>query len=101
MHKTSVNFLYTTGTLKDRLGANAVPVQLPIGAEDQFEGIIDLINMEAHFYVDDLGTVDEAREIPAEYLEKAEELREQLVEAVAELDEDLRSEERREGKECR
>ena len=89
MDKTGADFLYATGTLKDRLGANAVPVQLPIGAEDQFEGIIDLINMEAHFYVDDLGTVDEAREIPAEYLEKAEELREQLVEAVAELDEDL------------
>jgi len=89
MDKTGADFLYATSTLKDRLGANAVPVQLPIGAEDQFEGIIDLINMEAHFYVDDLGTVDEAREIPAEYLEKAEELREQLVEAVAELDEDL------------
>ena len=89
MDKTGADFLYATSTLKDRLGANAVPVQFPIGAEDQFEGIIDLINMEAHFYVDDLGTVDEAREIPAEYVEKAEELREQLVEAVAELDEDL------------
>ena len=89
MDKTGADFLYATGTLKDRLGANAVPVQYPIGAEDEFEGIIDLINMEAHFYVDDMGTVDEAREIPAEYQEKAEELREQLVEAVAELDEDL------------
>src|SRR5699024_10927401 len=89
MDKTGADFLYATGTLKDRLGANAVPVQYPIGAEDQFEGIIDLINMEAHFYVDDMGTVDEAREIPAEYQEKAEELREQLIEAVAELDEDL------------
>ncbi len=89
MDKTGADFLYSTGTLKERLGANAVPVQYPIGAEDQFEGIIDLVNMEAHFYVDDMGTVEEAREIPAEYQEKAEELREQLVEAVAELDEDL------------
>ena len=90
MDKTGADFLYATGTLKDRLGANAVPVQYPIGAEDQFDGIIDLINMEAHFYVDDMGTVDESsHEIPAEYQEKAEELREQLVEAVAELNEDL------------
>lgn len=90
MDKTGADFLYATGTLKDRLGANAIPVQYPMGAEDHFDGIIDLINMEAHFYVDDMGTVDESsHEIPAEYLEKAEELREQLVEAVAELDEDL------------
>ncbi|WP_284141011.1 MULTISPECIES: elongation factor G [unclassified Virgibacillus] len=89
MDKIGADFLYSTGTLKDRLGANAHPVQLPIGAEDQFEGIIDLINMEAHFYTDDLGTKDESREIPAEYKEKAEELRASLVEAVSELDEEL------------
>lgn len=89
MDKTGADFLYATDTLKDRLGANAVPVQLPIGAEDHFEGIIDLIEMEAHFYTDDLGTVDESREIPAEYKDKAEELRAELVEAVSELDEDL------------
>lgn len=89
MDKTGADFLYAVGTLKDRLGANAVPVQLPIGAEDQFEGIIDLITMEAHYYTDDLGTVDESREIPAELKDKAEELREQLIEAVSELDEEL------------
>ena len=89
MDKTGADFLYATDTLKDRLGANAVPVQLPIGAEDHFEGIIDLIEMEAHFYTDDLGTVDESREIPAEYKDKAEELRAELIEAVSELDEDL------------
>ncbi|MFD2627729.1 elongation factor G [Oceanobacillus kapialis] len=89
MDKLGADFLYSTGTLKDRLGANAHPVQLPIGAEDDFEGIIDLVNMEAHFYLDDLGTKAESREIPAEYKEKAEELRASLIEAVSELDEEL------------
>ncbi|GGA88328.1 elongation factor G [Ornithinibacillus halotolerans] len=89
MDKTGADFLYSVGTLKDRLGANAHPVQMPIGAEDQFNGIIDLINMEAHFYKDDLGTVDEATEIPAELKEQAEELRASLIEAVSELDEEL------------
>ncbi|MFA1821652.1 elongation factor G [Virgibacillus oceani] len=89
MDKVGADFLYSTGTLKDRLGANAHPVQMPIGAEDNFEGIIDLVNMEAHFYLDDLGTKAESREIPAEYKDKAEELRAGLVEAMAEVDEDL------------
>ncbi|HEX6593740.1 MAG TPA: elongation factor G [Bacillota bacterium] len=89
MDKVGADFLYATSTLKERLGANAHPVQLPIGAEDQFEGIIDLIEMEAHFYLDDMGTKAETREIPEEYKEKAEELREELIEAVAEVDEDL------------
>ncbi|PWU67476.1 elongation factor G [Gracilibacillus dipsosauri] len=89
MDKVGADFLYSTGTLKDRLGANAHPVQLPIGAEDQFEGIIDLITMEAYYYEDDLGTRTEAREIPAELQDQAEEYRTNLIEAVAELDEDL------------
>jgi len=89
MDKIGADFLYATNTLKDRLGANAHPVQFPIGAEDDFTGIIDLITMEAHFYLDDMGTVDESREIPAEYLERAEGLRADLIEAVSELDEDL------------
>ncbi|MBH8584330.1 elongation factor G [Thermoactinomyces sp. CICC 10735] len=75
--------------MRERLNANAVPIQLPIGAEDTFEGIIDLINMKAIFYLDDLGTRSEARDIPEEYKEKAEEYRTALVEAVAELDEEL------------
>ncbi len=75
--------------MRERLNANAVPIQLPIGAEDTFEGIIDLINMNAIFYLDDLGTRSEAAEIPEEYKEKAEEYRTALVEAVAELDEEL------------
>jgi len=89
MDKTGADFLYATTTLRDRLAANAHPIQMPIGAEDEFTGIIDLITMEAHFYLDDLGTVDEAREIPEELKEQAEELRIALIEAVAETDEDL------------
>ncbi|WP_026569041.1 MULTISPECIES: elongation factor G [Sediminibacillus] len=89
MDKVGADFLYSVGTLGDRLGANAHPVQLPIGAEDNFEGIIDLISMEAYYYMDDLGTRAEARPIPDEYKEQAEEYRTNLVEAVAELDEEL------------
>ncbi|WP_082235774.1 elongation factor G [Halobacillus massiliensis] len=89
MDKIGADFIYSLGTLKDRLGANAAAVQLPIGAEDDFEGIIDLVTMEAFFYLDDLGTRAEAREIPDEYKEQAEEYRTLLIEAVAELDEDL------------
>ncbi len=89
MDKTGADFLYATNTLKDRLGANAHPVQFPIGAEDQFEGIIDLVEMEAHYYLDDLGTKDEAKEIPEELREQAEELRGSLIEAIADYDEDI------------
>ncbi|MBU8564566.1 elongation factor G [Bacillus licheniformis] len=89
MDKTGANFLYSVGTLRDRLEANAHAIQLPIGAEDNFEGIIDLVENVAYYYEDDLGTRSEAREIPAEYKDKAEELRASLIEAVAELDEEL------------
>ncbi|RFA33295.1 elongation factor G [Virgibacillus dokdonensis] len=89
MDKIGADFLYATKTLKDRLGANAHPVQLPVGAEDNFEGIIDLIDMQAFFYEDDLGTRAETREIPADLMDKAQEWRNSLIEAVAELDEDL------------
>ncbi len=89
MDKIGADFLYATNTLKDRLGANAHPVQFPIGAEDEFDGIIDLIEMKAHFYLDDLGTSEEARDIPDEYKEKAEELRAGLIEAVADFDEEI------------
>lgn len=89
MDKIGADFIYSLGTLKERLGANAAAVQLPIGAEDEFEGIIDLVTMEAYYYMDDLGTRAEARPIPDEYKDQAEEYRGKLVEAVAELDEDL------------
>ncbi|ASS89808.1 elongation factor G [Aeribacillus pallidus] len=89
MDKIGADFLYSVKTLHDRLEANAHPIQLPIGAEDQFEGIIDLVEMKAYYYLDDLGTRSEAREIPDEYKEQAEELHTRLIEAVAELDEEL------------
>jgi elongation factor G len=83
------DFLGAIQTMKDRLGANAVPIQLPIGAENEFTGIIDLIEQVAYIYKDDLGKEIEKTDIPAEYAAKAEELRAELVEKVAELDEDL------------
>lgn len=89
MDKIGADFLYSVGTLHDRLQANAHPIQLPIGAEDQFEAIIDLVEMKAVFYSNDLGTDIEVREIPEEYKAQAEEYHEKLVEAVAELDEEL------------
>ncbi|SEK92065.1 elongation factor G [Carnobacterium iners] len=89
MDKTGADFLYSVGTIHDRLQANAHPIQLPIGAEDNFTGIIDLVKMKAEIYEDDLGINIREEEIPAEYLELAEEWRLKLVEAVAETDEDL------------
>lgn len=89
MDKIGADFLYSVGTIHDRLQANAHAIQLPIGAEDQFEAIIDLVEMNAVFYGNDLGTDIEVREIPEEYRAQAEEYREKLVEAVAELDEEL------------
>ncbi|MGY3748531.1 elongation factor G [Vagococcus acidifermentans] len=89
MDKIGADFLYSVSTLHDRLQANAHPVQLPIGAEDNFTGIIDLIKMKAEIYTNDLGTDIREEDIPAEYQELAEEWREKLIEAVAETDEDL------------
>ncbi len=89
MDKIGADFLYSVGTLHDRLQANAHPVQLPIGAEDNFTGIIDLITMKAEIYANDLGTDIREEEVPEEYLEQAQEWREKLVEAVADTDEAL------------
>ena len=89
MDKIGADFLYSVSTLHDRLQANAHPIQLPIGSEDDFRGIIDLIKMKAEIYTNDLGTDILEEDIPAEYLEQAEEYREKLVEAVAETDEEL------------
>ena len=89
MDKIGADFLYSVRTLHDRLQANAHPIQLPIGAEDSFTGIIDLVKMKAEIYTNDLGTEIEETEIPEDYRELAEEWREKLVEAVAETDEEL------------
>ncbi|MEG2376435.1 elongation factor G [Lactococcus sp.] len=89
MDKIGADFFYSLSTLHDRLGANAHPIQIPIGAEEDFVGIIDLVTMRAEIYTNDLGTDIRDEEIPAEYMEQAEEWRTKLIEAIAETDEDL------------
>lgn len=83
------DFYNVVDMMKDRLKCNAVPIQLPIGSEDTFVGIIDLVEMDAVIYEDDLGTVMDVTEIPDDMKEKAEEYRTALLEAVAEQDEEL------------
>jgi elongation factor G len=84
MDRTGANFFKVYGQLRDRLGANAVAIQIPIGAEGNFRGVIDLVAMRARIYHDDLGQNFEDIAIPADVLEVAEEYRAKLVEAVAE-----------------
>ena len=89
MDINGANFYRVVDMMRERLKANAVPIQLPIGAEDTFRGIIDLINMEADVYYDDLGKDMRTESIPEDMREKAETYRTALVEAVAETDDDL------------
>ncbi|MCH1724214.1 elongation factor G [Lactococcus formosensis] len=89
MDKIGADFFYSLSTLHDRLGANAHPIQIPIGSEEDFVGIIDLVTMRAEIYTNDLGTDIRDEEIPAEYMEQAEEWRTKLIEAIAETDDDL------------
>ncbi|WP_047154550.1 elongation factor G [Aneurinibacillus tyrosinisolvens] len=90
MDKLGADFLYSVRTLHERLQANAHPIQLPIGAEDDFRGIIDLVEKKTYIYTNDLGTDIETTDgFPAEYADQAEELRGKLIEAVADFDEDL------------
>jgi len=83
------DFYRVVDMVKDRLKANAVPVQLPIGKEEDFKGIIDLITMKAEIYEDELGTKIDEEAIPEDMLETAKEWREKMLESVAECDEDL------------
>ncbi|HUC91439.1 MAG TPA: elongation factor G [Paenibacillus sp.] len=83
------DFLNVVKDMRERLQANAVAIQLPIGAENDFKGVIDLVERVAYVYKDDLGKEPEKIEIPAEYKDQVEELRNELVEKVAELDEEL------------
>ncbi len=83
------NFYRVVDQVKNRLKANAVPIQLPIGTEESFVGIIDLIEMKAEIYKDDLGKESDIVDIPEEMMDKAKEWREKLIEAVAETDEEL------------
>jgi len=89
MDITGANFMLCIDQLKNRLKANAVPIQLPIGAEDNFQGIVDLIKMKAFIHKDDLGKEVEETEIPADMMDLAKEYREKMIESVAEQDEEL------------
>lgn len=89
MDMLGANFYNAVQMMKDRLGANAVPIQLPIGAEDNFQGIIDLVKNVAFYYMDDLGQNIEEREIPDDMKETVAKYREELIEAVSETDEEL------------
>ena len=89
MDITGADFMLCVRQLKERLNANAVPIQLPIGAEDNFQGIVDLIKMRAFIHKDDLGKVIEEGEIPEDLKEQAEEYRNKMIEAAAEQDDEL------------
>lgn len=89
MDRTGANFYRVVEQVRNRLGGNAHPIRLPIGAEDKFTGLIDLFTMKAEIYTNDLGTDIREEEIPADMLEKAQQYREALIEAISETDDDL------------
>ena len=89
MDTTGADFFSCVEQMRDRLKANAIPVQIPVGAEDQFKGIVDLIKMRAFIHKDDLGKEIEETDVPEELKAKAEEFRAQMVEAAAEQDDEL------------
>lgn len=89
MDRMGANFYSVVEKMKERLGANAVPIQLPIGSEAEFVGVIDLVSMKATRYLDDRGQLTELVDIPADMMEKANEYHTKLVEAAAEADESL------------
>ena len=89
MDRTGADFYRVVDQIKTRLGANAVPIQLPIGAEDKFTGLIDLMTMKAEIYTNDLGTDIKEEDIPSDMLEKAKEYHDAMVEAIASEDDAL------------
>jgi len=89
MDRTGADFFNSVQTMTDRLGANPLPTQLPIGAEDNFKGVVDLVKMKGLVWTDELGAAYEEIEIPEDLQEQAEEYRTQLIEACAEYDEEL------------
>ena len=90
MDRAGANYLRVVRQVKERLGANPVPVQLPIGAEEKFEGVIDLIKMKAIYWAEEnMGTTFELRDIPADLADEAQEWHEKMVEAAAEANEEL------------
>jgi elongation factor G len=89
LDRTGADFWRVVDMIKDRLGVNAVPLQVPIGAEDQFRGVVDLLNMKAITYGNDLGDQIDVGEIPDDVRATAEEWREKMIEALADLDDDI------------
>ena len=89
MDITGADFFRVVDMMRERLQTNAVPIQLPIGAEAGFVGLVDLVKMKAEIYADELGTVMDETEIPADLVEMAEEYRSRMVEAAAEADDEL------------
>jgi elongation factor G len=89
MDRTGADFFYSVQTMKDRLGANPLPIQLPIGAEEDFKGVVDLVKMKGLIWTDELGAAYEEIEIPDDLTDQAEEYRTQLIEACADYDEEL------------
>ncbi|HEX4519257.1 MAG TPA: elongation factor G [Gaiellaceae bacterium] len=89
MDRTGANFFAAVQSMRDRLGANPVPVQIPIGAEENFKGVIDLVEMQAIIYKDDLGQEFETTEIPGELAEQAHEYHHQLIDAVSNFDDEV------------
>ena len=89
MDATGADFFRCVQTVRDRLKANAVPIQIPIGSEDQFKGMVDLISNKAILFYDDLGKDVRTEEIPADLVDQAEEYRNAMIEAIAETDEEL------------
>lgn len=89
MDVTGADFYRSVKTIDDKLKGNPVPIQIPMGAEDEFIGMIDLVKMKAEIYKDDLGTEIEITDVPEEYLDKANEWRENLIEKVADFEEEV------------
>ena len=89
MDRTGADFYRVVDQIKNRLGANAVPIQLPIGSEDKFNGLIDLMTMRAEIYTNDLGTDIKEEDIPADMMEKAQQYHDAMVEAIASEDDAL------------
>jgi elongation factor G len=89
MDRTGASFDYTISTIKSRLGANPIPMQMPIGSESSFKGMIDLMEMQAIYFEDELGKEPKVTEIPDDLKPQAEEMHQQMIEKIAELDDDL------------
>jgi len=89
MDRTGANFFASVQSMRDRLGANPIPVQIPIGAEDNFQGVVDLVEMQAIVYKDDLGQQFDTTEIPAELVEQAQEYHHQLIDAISHFDDEV------------